>query len=109
MTWRIVWPMTGILVLAVRLSAAEEGRQTFEKAASLEKSGKLDEAFLAYLTIPGAQHLAARIARPKAEHFLMLVRAHAAELPPTSAQLLEGETQIRAAAAKIPYVAGFTA
>ena len=83
MTWR-VWPIIAILVLAARLSIAEEDRQRFEKASSLEKSGKLDEAFLAYLTIPGAQHIAARIARPEAEHFLKLVRAHAAKLPHVS-------------------------
>jgi HEAT repeat protein/predicted negative regulator of RcsB-dependent stress response len=91
MSLRIVWTMFVILVLAVRLSTAEEGQQTFEMASSLEKSGKLDEAFLAYLKIPGAQHIAARIARSKAEHFLKLVRTHAAELPPTSVQLLEGD------------------
>ncbi len=91
MTRRTVWSMIGILVLAGRLSAAEEDGLSFEEAQGLEKSGKLDEAFLAYLKIPGAQHMAARMARIKAEGYLKLVRAHAEELPPMAARLLEGD------------------
>ncbi|NQT40480.1 MAG: hypothetical protein HQ581_23500, partial [Planctomycetes bacterium] len=91
MTRQVVWSMIGILALAGRLPAAEEGGLSFEKAQELEKSGKLDEAFLAYLKISGAQHVAARVARPKAEHYLKLLRAHAEELSPMSARLIEGD------------------
>ncbi|NQT38597.1 MAG: hypothetical protein HQ581_13960, partial [Planctomycetes bacterium] len=74
-----------------RLPAAEEGGLSFEEARKLENAEKLDEAFLAYLKLPGAQHMAARVARTEAEDYLKLLYAHAEELPPMSAKLVEGD------------------
>lgn len=84
--------MTGLLVLTGPLSAAQgDGVSPVDKARKLAQSGKLDEAFLTYLTIPGCEYLAAQIARPKAERYLQIVREHAAEIPPMTVPLIEGD------------------
>ena len=59
------------VALAGRLYAGEEAaKPTFQQARRLESEGKLAEAFRAYLALPGAEHGAARLARPRAKAFL---------------------------------------
>jgi HEAT repeat protein/tetratricopeptide (TPR) repeat protein len=91
MARRVLWLVIGLLALTSPLPAAQNDESPIEKARRLHQSGKLDEAFLTYLTIPGCQYLAAQIARPKAEHFLTVLREHATEMPPLSARLLEAD------------------
>ena len=45
----------------------------FLQARALEREGKVQDAFLRCLAIPGAEYAAARIARPKAKEFLPLI------------------------------------
>ena len=64
------WPAS-VLVVALALSVGREAsahpepaaaQQAFESARTLERAGKVEDAFLAYAAIPGAQHAAVRIA-----------------------------------------------
>ena len=69
-------------------------RKAFQQARELESQGKLPEAFMAYLAIPGGEHAAARLARPKAKEFLPVVRKLLDDAPPSvrpRARLLEAE------------------
>ena len=52
---------------------AGHSKPTFQQAIELEEQGKFTEAFELYLTIPGAEYAAWRVARPKAKEFLDLV------------------------------------
>lgn len=82
----------GLICPAV-LSFADEkpAPLTFQQVQQLQQAGKDDEAFLAYLTIPGAEYTAVAIARPKAEAFLKLLKSHRANLPGSAAKLVEGD------------------
>ena len=91
MAWRVICPLIGILSQAIWLPAAEDSRELLERAQNSEKSGELEAAFVAYLGVPGAEHAAARIARPRPDHFLAVLRRHASTLRPTSVHLLTGE------------------
>ena len=51
----------------------------------------MEQAFLAYAGIPGAQHLAVQLGRPKAEDMLATLRKHADEIPTPLAKVVEGD------------------
>lgn len=63
----------------------------FEQARKLEREGKEKQAFLKYLTIPGAEHMAAKLARPKAKEYLDLLRKNKDSLISPLGKLVEGD------------------
>jgi predicted negative regulator of RcsB-dependent stress response len=54
------------------VGGGEAKRPPIEEARRLEEEGKREEAFRAYLAIPGAEYAAARLARPVAKDLLPL-------------------------------------
>lgn len=80
-----------ILGLGLAARASEDAEETpLQQAARLAAEGQEREAFLKYLSVPGGEHPAARLARPKVKEFLVLLRDHQ-EIPLPRRKLLEGE------------------
>lgn len=87
----------GAALLCTSPAAGQQNdREAFEAARKLEQSGKPQEAFLAYAAIPGAQHAAVRIGRPKAAQYLALLREKAADVPLPLAKAVEGDLLLAA-------------
>jgi len=72
---------------AERIHAGE----SFQQAQTLIQEGRDAEAFAQLLTVPGAEYLAVRLARPHAEEFLAALRARAGQIPLARARLVEGD------------------
>ncbi|MEN8219183.1 MAG: HEAT repeat domain-containing protein [Pseudomonadota bacterium] len=67
----------------------------FEQAIELEKQGQEKKAFLAYLSIPGAQYLASQLARTHTEKFLGILREQATSLGASPfVKLIEGDLRL---------------
>ena len=71
---RVVAPaLLCVFGIALRGHGSDEQatvRKAFQQARELESQGKLPEAFVAYLAVPGGEYAAVRVARPKAVEFL---------------------------------------
>lgn len=83
---------TGILILiaGITVAYAEAGATTIEAANELQKKGNLKIAFQRYLSIPGAEHAAASLARPNPETYLTILETTTNTAPPIQ-QLIEAE------------------
>ena len=66
-------------------------RTPFEIARQLEQIGRTKEAFVKYLAIPGAEHLATRLARSQAEAFLGVLGREGDRVPLMRRKLIEGD------------------
>ncbi len=86
--------ITGLLasLLVAGLHAAEAG--DFAAAQKALQEGREEEAFCAFLHVPGAEHLAIKVARHKAAEFLTLLAKVSSNLPPARVQLIEGDLQL---------------
>jgi tetratricopeptide (TPR) repeat protein len=86
--------ISGLLAsfLVAGLHAAEAS--DFAVGQKALQEGRLEEAFSAFLQVPGAEHLAIRVARPKAAEFLNLLATASSNLPPARVQLIEGDLQL---------------
>ncbi len=80
----LTWPSLGMSQEASTVSP-------FEQAQNLERDGQYENAFVEYLSIPGAEYVAAALARPRAEKFLTVLRQHREGMPSPQAQLLQGD------------------
>jgi tetratricopeptide (TPR) repeat protein len=90
----------------------------FQHAVTLREEGKDNEAFRTFLRVPGGEHAALGIARPRAPEFLKILRDEAKGVPVPRAKMVEGDLLLalgkkdealacyRAAAAKISRKAG---
>ena len=83
-----------ILTLLSAASPAEEPWQRFEQARQLEQAGKLEEAFLAYAAMPGAQHAAVRIGRGEPAAYRRLLASRGAHLPAPLVKVVEGDLHL---------------
>lgn len=63
----------------------------FSSACKLEQEGKSEEAFLVYMSIPGAEHAALSIARNEPSKYLKILKDNSADLPIFRTKLLEGD------------------
>jgi len=81
--FRIAALACGAILLAGSAATAQGvgAAQDFQNARQLKESGKVAEAFRAYLSIPGAEDAAVSLARPKTKTFLALLAS-----PPTNAE-----------------------
>ena len=86
--------ISGLLTffLVAGLHAAEAS--VFAVGQKALQEGRLEEAFCAFLQVPGAEHLAIRVARPKAAEFLTLLAKASSNLPPARVQFIEGDLQL---------------
>lgn len=81
-----------LLVTADLARAAEEPKlSSFQEARRLEQAGREEEAFSMYLSVPGAEHAAARLARSKAKDFLGMLRGKAQDVATPRSKLVEGD------------------
>ena len=65
--------ITCLACLATGSRAAETNRYQAEGASKLEQEGRLEDAFLAFLKIPGAEYRAAGIGRAEPDRFLRVL------------------------------------
>ena len=77
--------------LSLGISQGASTVSPFEQARNLERDGQYENAFVEYMSIPGAEHVAAALARPRAEKFLTLLRRHREGVPSPRTKLLEGD------------------
>ncbi len=75
---------------AIAKAAPELAPSPFAVAQVLARDGNEDQAFAHYVRIPGAESAALDLARPKAEHFLALLRG-LKDAPEISRHLVEGD------------------
>jgi len=69
----------------------EEKQHSLKQAKKLEEQGQEEEAFLAYLSMPGAQHLATRLARNHPQKYLGILREQMPKVEPALVKLIEGD------------------
>jgi hypothetical protein len=67
----------------------------FEWALELERRGYYEEAFLAYMALPGAEHLAASLALSEPRGFLSLLLERDGEIAAPRARLVEGDLRLK--------------
>ena len=87
---RLLW-LTGLWSVLAFTQVPAPAPDPLAEARRLEAAKQPVEAFLLTLTVPGAEHLAVRLARPNPEPFLPALRERAADLPPARTKLLEGD------------------
>ncbi|MDF7800517.1 hypothetical protein P4C99_13650 [Pontiellaceae bacterium B1224] len=82
--------ITLILTASIIWAAEPSNSERHLLALELERSGNTEAAFLAYLTIPGAEHSAIRLARTAPDEYLALLET-AANAPTPTVKLIEGD------------------
>ena len=85
--------IAAILVSASAVGLAGDQPDPFQAARELEQGDKLQEAFLGYVAIPGAQHLAVRIAGSQPQEYLALLRNQTQAAPAPLVKAVEGDLQ----------------
>ena len=73
--------LTVAATASLGLAAEKPKLSPFDAARKLQRQGKEKEAFLAYLAIPGAEHAAVSLARPKPKDYLQVLQTQAENLP----------------------------
>ncbi len=81
-----------LVVIAMLLRLPEAGADdAFGEGRRLLDEGKEVDAFRRFLTVPGAAHMAASVARPKAAEFLPLLPYPSIAIPAYRVKLIEGD------------------
>ena len=70
---------------------SEENISGFAKAKKLESEDKNEEAFVAYLAVPGAEYAAASIGRIEPEKFIKVLEKNKPNIPLSTFNLIEGD------------------
>ena len=99
MTQRLLVTTVLSLTLASAVAAAAAADPTpspADDARRLLSEGKDAEAFLKYLTVPGCEHEAVEIARPKSREFLDVLADKAKEICPPRRSLIQGDLLLAA-------------
>jgi len=86
--------LTWFLLLAPAALWAENDYEAFEAARKMAAAGEKEQAFLAYLKIPGAQHVAIRLARSDAKRYSALLASAVQEVPLPFAKVVEGDLHL---------------
>lgn len=69
-----------------------QARITVVQAASAaQQDGKLEDAFIGFARVPGAQHLAVNLARDKPQKYIAILRKHSDDVPAALAKVIEGD------------------
>src|SRR5262245_34482450 len=87
-----------LLVSGSAFAQPERAKDAYHEAQELENRGRDKDAFLMYLQIPGGEHAAVKLARPKAKEYLELLRDQGKKLPFARFKLIEGELLLAAGA-----------
>jgi len=86
--------ISGWLACAVIAGSAAAVENDFETGRKLLQAGRDAEAFRAFIEVPGAEHLAVRVARPKAAEFLALLADLPANIPVARVQIIAGDLHL---------------
>src|SRR3989442_1670894 len=90
MKTRLVMAALAFGALAARGQTPDDHAR-FEAAQSLQREGREQEAFLSFLSIPGGEHAAITLARPRAKEFLEILRRGKNTAPTPRAWLVEAD------------------
>ena len=88
-TWLAV-AVLALPVLAARGQSPDD-QAAFQAAQELQREGKEHVAFLTFLTVPGGEHAAITLARPRAKEFLEALRGRNNPSPSPRAGLVEAD------------------
>jgi HEAT repeat protein len=83
--------LVSFAVVRADVAATTNGQEEIQRAAQLYHDGKEAEAFLVYLAIPGAEHVAGAVARAQPQRFLEILRTRGQRVPGPSSRLIEGD------------------
>ncbi|MCD4780011.1 MAG: HEAT repeat domain-containing protein [Candidatus Omnitrophica bacterium] len=85
--------LLSIVVYSINTSIclSEQNISGFAKAKKLENEDRLEEAFIAYLAIPGAEYAAAFIGRTEPEKFIKVLEKNKEDITFSTFKLIEGD------------------
>ena len=79
------------IIVTANISFSQENISRFTKAKQLENESRTEEAFMAYLSILGAEYAAASIGRLEPEKYLKVLDKNRLDIPPETYKLLKGD------------------